>query len=141
MIAFPLAAQAGTGISSMYLLAESISVYLAPFAAGLAAVLLAVWHFQRETLHKKTKELEAARRTIQQLEHQRDLAQDELFRRLYEERELNKEKVQFQAQLAEYEKYAALARLAVGAAHEINNPLLGILSHLELELRVASDPE
>lgn len=125
----------------MYLLVDSISVYLAPFAAGLAAVLLAVWHLQRETLRKKTEELETARRTIQQLEHQRDLAQDELFRRLYEERELNKEKVQFQAQLAEYEKYAALARLALGAAHEINNPLLGILSHLELELRVAGDPE
>lgn len=141
MIPSLLAAQAGDGLSSMYWLANHISVYLAPLAAGLAAVLLAVWHLQRETLRKKTEELEAARRTAQQLEHERDLAQDELFRRLYEERELNKEKVQFQAQLAEYEKYAALARLALGAAHEINNPLLGILSHLELELRVASDPE
>ena len=77
----------------------------------------------------------------EQREHERDLAQEELFRRLYEERELNKEKTQFQSQLAEYEKYAALAQLALGAAHEINNPLLGILSHLELELKATTDPE
>jgi signal transduction histidine kinase len=31
--------------------------------------------------------------------------------------------------------------LALGAAHEINNPLLGILSHLELELKDTVDPE
>ncbi len=37
----------------------------------------------------------------------------------------------------EYEKYASLAQLALGAAHEINNPLLGILSHLELEWKDA----
>ncbi len=52
-----------------------------------------------------------------------------------------KERVQFQAQLAEYEKYSTLAELALGAAHEINNPLLGILSHLELELKSASDSD
>ncbi|MFZ0542049.1 MAG: hypothetical protein WAL96_11550, partial [Candidatus Sulfotelmatobacter sp.] len=57
-----------------------------------------------------------------------------------EDRELSKEKFQFQAQLAEYEKYSTLAQLALGAAHGINNPLLGILSHLELELKSASDP-
>jgi PAS domain S-box-containing protein len=34
-------------------------------------------------------------------------------------------------QLAEYEKLSALSQLALGAAHEINNPLLGISSYLE----------
>ena len=43
--------------------------------------------------------------------------------------------------MADYEKYAALAQLALGAAHEINNPLLGIFSHLELELKATTDPE
>ena len=60
-------------------------------------------------------------------------------RRLEEERELAKEKMQFESQLSEYEKYASLAQLALGAAHEINNPLLGILSHLELEWQDADD--
>jgi signal transduction histidine kinase len=46
--------------------------------------------------------------------------------------------MQFESQLTEYEKYASLAQLALGAAHEINNPLLGILSHLEWEWKDAS---
>jgi len=66
------------------------------------------------------------------------VAQQELVRRLEEERELAKEKMQFESQLSDYEKYASLAQLALGAAHEINNPLLGILSHLELEWRDAN---
>jgi signal transduction histidine kinase len=83
----------------------------------------------------KTRELAALR------EHERDLAQQELVRRLQLERELEREKVQFQAQLSDYEKYASLAHLALGAAHEINNPLLGIMSHLEMEMRDSSDEE
>jgi PAS domain S-box-containing protein len=35
-------------------------------------------------------------------------------------------------QLADYEKLSALSQLALGAAHEINNPLLGISSYLEI---------
>jgi signal transduction histidine kinase len=85
--------------------------------------------------------LNATKAMLHQLQRERDQAQDELFRRLYEEREWNKEKVQFQAQLAEYEKYSTLAQLALGAAHEIDNPLLGIQSHLELELRTTADPD
>ena len=38
-------------------------------------------------------------------------------------------------------KYAALTQLALGAAHEINNPLFGILSHLELEVETARNGE
>jgi signal transduction histidine kinase len=72
-------------------------------------------------------------------EYERNVAQQELVRRLEEERELEKEKMQFESQLSEYEKYASLAQLALGAAHEINNPLLGILSHLELEWRDATE--
>lgn len=86
-------------------------------------------------------ELQRQKRALAQREHERDEAQSELIKRLQEERELVKEKLQFESQLASYEKFAALAQLALGAAHEINNPLLGILSHLELELRDAEGPE
>ena len=117
------------------------SAYLLPFAVAAATIMFVIWHIHRKDIATISAELDRARGRAQEREQERDLAQDELFRRLYEERELNKDKVQFQSQLAEYEKYAALAQLALGAAHEINNPLLGILSHLELELKEATDPD
>jgi signal transduction histidine kinase len=76
-----------------------------------------------------------------QRENERDRAVQQLARRLEEERELAREKSEFQSKLAEYEKYAALSQLALGAAHEINNPLLGLLSHLELERKHARNDE
>jgi signal transduction histidine kinase len=117
------------------------TVYLVPLVFAAFAIMFVVWRVQRKDGQKILTDLKQARETAQQRERERDLAQDELFRRLYEQRELNKEKMQFQEQLAEYEKYAALAQLALGAAHEINNPLLGILSHLELELKKAEGEE
>ena len=92
----------------------------------------AVWY-----LHRSTERIANAHELARVRERERDLAQQELIKRLKEERQLAQQKVQFESQLAEYEKYAALAQLALGAAHEINNPLLGILSHLELSLRDA----
>jgi signal transduction histidine kinase len=106
-----------------------------------ATISFIAWLRRRHDSSSVQEELHQAQELARERERERDLAQKEVFRRLYEERELNKEKTQFQAQLAEYEKYAALARLALGAAHEINNPLLGILSHLELELNVTTDAE
>jgi signal transduction histidine kinase len=120
---------------------RALATYVLPFAIASATVLFVVWRMHRKDVIALTHDLEQARTMVEQRERERDLAQEELFRRLYEERELNKEKTQFQSQLAEYEKYSALAQLALGAAHEINNPLLGILSHLELELKVAADPD
>jgi signal transduction histidine kinase len=116
-------------------------VYILPLAVAFLAVLLVISRLKRQDSTRFEAELKEARQLAQERERERDLAQEELFRRLYEERELNKEKTQFQAQLTEYEKYAALAQLALGAAHEINNPLLGILSHLELELKSTTDEE
>jgi signal transduction histidine kinase len=111
--------------------------FLSGFAAG--CFLLTVIAFLTRTRLKLTKqELRKARELADHREYERNLAQQELVRRLEEERELAKEKLQFDSQLAEYEKYASLAQLALGAAHEINNPLLRIMSHLELEWKVAS---
>jgi signal transduction histidine kinase len=103
-------------------------------ALGIALIGMLI---RARALAKLMAELQRTRDLAAHREHERDLAQQELIHKLQEERELEKEKMQFQAQLSDYEKYASLAQLALGAAHEINNPLLGILSHLELELREA----
>ncbi len=111
------------------------------FLGGLAVgcFLVVIVAFLARTRQKAAKqELQKARELADHREYERNLAQQELVRRLEEERELAKEKLQFDSQLAEYEKYASLAQLALGAAHEINNPLLGIMSHLELEWKDAS---
>ena len=115
-----------------------ISVYILPIVIATFATATIIFRMHRQENAKLSTQLKEASDLAHLRERERDLAQEELFRRLYEESELNKEKTQFQAQLAEYEKYAALAQLALGAAHEINNPLLGILSHLELELKQAT---
>jgi signal transduction histidine kinase len=107
------------------------------FTSVVFGVMLAIGfgRFVSSHILKLARELERSMYAVEQRERERDNAQQELMKRLEEERELVKEKLQFESQLAEYEKYAGLAQLALGAAHEINNPLLGILSHLELELK------
>jgi signal transduction histidine kinase len=105
------------------------------------AVILAGVSIRNRDLTRVNAELNRARDLTAVRERERDLAQQELLRKLEEERELVKQKLQFEAQLSEYEKYASLAQLALGAAHEINNPLLGILSHLELELKEVHEEE
>ena len=110
-----------------------IAIVLALVATGVS--------MRNRDLKRVNAELQRARDLTAVREHERDLAQQELLTKLEQERELAKQKMQFEGQLAEYEKYASLAQLALGAAHEINNPLLGILSHLELELTDARDEE
>jgi signal transduction histidine kinase len=100
-------------------------------AMGVGAIYL------RQKLKQSRRETEQAREYAEHCVQERNLAQEELVRRLESERELVKEKLQFESQLNAFEKYASLAQLSLGAAHEINNPLLGILSHLELELKEA----
>jgi len=108
------------------------------FLLGLVlAIVIAI--FSRTRVKSAETEIVRLRELANHREYERNVAQQELLRRLEEERELAKEKMQFESQLSDYEKYASLAQLALGAAHEINNPLLGILSHLELEWRDASD--
>jgi signal transduction histidine kinase len=113
---------------------EFAALLMLAVALGIALLGMLI---RARALARLMAELQRTRDLAAHREHERDLAQQELIRKLQEERELEKEKMQFQAQLSDYEKYASLAQLALGAAHEINNPLLGILSHLELELREA----
>jgi signal transduction histidine kinase len=118
-----------------------MSVYLLPFGFVGFALMVAFWRSARRERRNLKTRLEQVQTMVQNLELERDTAMQELFRRFREEGKLNRERSQFEAQLAEYEKYAALTQLALGAAHEINNPLLGILSHLELELGSANGEE
>jgi len=46
-----------------------------------------------------------------------------------------------QTKMADYEKLSALSQLALGAAHEINNPLLGVTSYIELLLEEEQNME
>jgi len=122
-------------------LASQMAGYLLPCTLVALVVMFLVWRLQRREWHRVREALTQATAVKHQLEAERDRAQEELFHRLKEDREFNQEKFQFQTQLAEYERYSTLAQLALGAAHGINNPLLGILSHLELELKSATDSE
>ena len=107
-------------------------------AIGFVVVTVVISN-SRSRINAAQRESARARELAEHREYERNVAQQELLRRLEEERELAKEKMQFESQLSEYEKYASLAQLALGAAHEINNPLMGILSHLELEWKDAGD--
>ncbi|HVP51603.1 MAG TPA: ATP-binding protein [Terriglobales bacterium] len=120
-------------------MAGSHAVIVILAVALAAAVAVAVAALRRAS--RLREQASHAALLARQSEHERDMAQQVLAHRVEEERELTREKTQFQAKLADYEKYAALAQLALGAAHEINNPLLGIFSHLELELKGADDPD
>jgi signal transduction histidine kinase len=115
--------------------------YFLPLILVTLVVMFLVSQFHRREWERTCEILKKTSKMNERLERERDQAQEELLRRLDEDRELNEQKFQFQTQLAEYEKYSTLAQLALGAAHGINNPLLGILSHLELELKNASDPD
>lgn len=55
-----------------------------------------------------------------------------IFSDLREQRRMQKQLEESQAQLLQAEKIASLGRLAAGVAHEINNPLAGILIYAEL---------
>jgi len=117
-----------------------VSLHNGEVWSGLAlgmvlSIVVAV--FSRTRVKSAESEIKRLKDLANHREYERNVAQQELVRRLEEERELAKEKMQFESQLSDYEKYASLAQLALGAAHEINNPLLGILSHLELEWRDA----
>jgi signal transduction histidine kinase len=136
----PLPAQPATVVGHVVNVAQ-ITVTSPAFWAGmagglaLAVVALCVARNRRPAARREATE---ARASARQLDYERDLAQQALVQKREQERELVREKMQFESQLTEFEKYASFTQLALGAAHEINNPLLGILSHLELELRGAS---
>jgi signal transduction histidine kinase len=129
------------GLTSEGEMRRSILVFVVPFLVLGVVLALFVWRYTMNLMARLARELHQAVLVARQRESERDRVVQQLARRLEEERELARQKSQFQARLAEYEKYAALSQLALGAAHEVNNPLLGILSHLELERKHARSEE
>jgi len=73
-------------------------------------------------------------------EGKREIGSVGIFSDLREDLRLRKELEHSQAQLLQSEKIASLGRLAAGVAHEINNPLAGILIFAEL-LQRDLDPQ
>jgi signal transduction histidine kinase len=133
----PLHGQAAAvAIQSFPNVASTYGIWVG-LAIGLMIAVAAVF-ISKKGIGAARGDAAKARELATHLEHERDLAQQALLAKLEQERELSKEKMQFESQLNEFEKYASLAQLALGAAHEINNPLLGILSHLELEWKDAT---
>src|SRR5947209_18371100 len=68
-----------------------ISVYILPIVLAAFAIALITWRLNQRDTQRLTRELKASQDLAAQREKERDLAQEEVFRRLYEDRELNKE--------------------------------------------------
>jgi len=64
---------------------------------------------------------------------------EEITKRTRDLEETNKELREAQAQLIQTEKMSSLGRLAAGVAHEINNPLTGVMTFSHLLLKNAKD--
>jgi len=64
---------------------------------------------------------------------------EEILKRSKELEKANKELRETQAQLIQTEKLSSLGRLAAGVAHELNNPLTGVMTFSHLLLRSAKD--
>ncbi len=89
--------------------------------------------------------------TVDTLRQQQELmirAHDEVEARYLEQQEAYRaleaktaELERTQAELVRTERLAAMGRLVAGLAHEINNPLAGILTSAELLSRTAEDPQ
>ena len=64
---------------------------------------------------------------------------EEITQRSSELEEANRELKETQAQLIQTEKLSSLGRLAAGVAHELNNPLTGVMTFSHLLLKRAED--
>jgi len=84
------------------------------FVAGFLLVLVLLIAFAllvRKRLKSARHKLQQANELADHREYERNLTQQELIRRLEEERELAKEKLQFESRLAEYENVLRLRNL------------------------------
>ena len=67
------------------------------------------------------------------------ISNEEILKRSRELEQTNRELKETQAQLIQTEKLSSLGRLAAGVAHELNNPLTGVMTFSHLLLKKAQD--
>lgn len=73
------------------------------------------------------------------MEGEREIGSVGIFSDLREHLQIRRELEEAKIQLLQAEKIASLGRLAAGVAHEINNPLAGILIYADILLRELAD--
>jgi PAS domain S-box-containing protein len=83
-------------------------------------------------IHKNGEELPVLFSAAIVREHNQELGSVGIFSDLREIVKMRQQLQETQAQLLQAEKIASLGRLSAGVAHEINNPLAGILIYAEL---------
>src|SRR4051794_26422796 len=99
--------------------------YLFPLAAMVVATAFVIWYLRHHQIRDISEQLKTKTDLLQQLSHERDLAQEELFRRLYQERELNKEKTQFQAPISRVRKIRSLGAIGPWRSPRNQQSLVG----------------
>jgi two-component system NtrC family sensor kinase len=83
-------------------------------------------------IHKNGEEVPVLFSAAIVREHNKEVGSVGIFSDLREIVKMRRELEEIQAQLLQAEKIASLGRLSAGVAHEINNPLAGILIYAEL---------
>ena len=90
-------------------------------------------------IHKNGEEVPVLFSAAIVREHNKEVGSVGIFSDLREIVKMRRELEESQAQLLQAEKIASLGRLSAGVAHEINNPLAGILIYAELLQREMED--
>lgn len=111
---------------------------------AIAAIGLVLWFFVRQWVGRPLGKLQHATSAVAQgdLSYRIDSERtDELgdFARSFDQ--MTGELAQAQQKLNQADKLASLGRLAAGVAHEINNPLTGVLTYSSYLLKRAEDSE
>ena len=112
---------------------------------AVAAVSLVIWVLVQTLVGKPVRRLVEATRTVaggDLTSHIESHRKDELGHLAASFNQMTRQLAEVQQQLYHSEKLASIGRLAAGVAHEINNPLTGVLTFSSyLAKRLEDDPE